>query len=806
MKGFICVHGHFYQPPRENPWLEAIEVQDSAYPFHDWNERITTECYAPNAMARILDAEQRIVRILNNYSRISFDIGPTLLSWLESKAPDVYSTILQADRLSRQLFSGHGSAIAQVYNHMIMPLATRSDKATQAYWAVRDFEYRFGRVPEGMWLPETAVDVESLEILADLDIKFTILGPHQALRFRRIGETGWSTVREGRIDTSKAYSAPLPSGRSIALFFFNADISRAVAFERLLDNGENLARRLISALPEHGASHLTSIATDGESYGHHHRYGEMALAYALRYIEGASNVQLTNYGEFLERFPPTHEVEIHERTAWSCAHGVERWRSDCGCSINTHPGWTQGWRAPLRAALDWLKGEVSSRYDQAAPRYLKATFDAQKEYIQVILDRSPASLEAFFERNAIRKLAPEDKVTVLKLLELQRHSMLMFTSCGWFFDDISGIETIQILRYAARAIQLARELFEVDLEDRFLEQLEQARSNVKEQVNGRQIYESQVKPGIADLDHVAAHYALSSLFERYSERSRLYCYSAYLSQSYKKRAGKARLICGKVEVTSDITLEAAAFTFAAIHFGDHNLTGGIREFRSEEAWQTMTGEVAAAFHTADLLNVVRLLDRHFPNGVYSLKQLFRDEQRRIVQRMLAPTLAELEESYEEIYEPNVPLMRFLEDMKSPLPKAFELAGQFILNTRLERAFQKEQIDASEIRNLLDQAKTRRISLDEPKLGFRVRQLLKRQGERLRRKAGDTATVSAVTDMVQLADAMPFPVVKWELENAFYEVLQTRLPSYRKRAERGDETAIAWLAGISVLADRLRFRI
>jgi len=806
MKGFICVHGHFYQPPRENPWLEAIEVQDSAYPFHDWNERVTTECYAPNALARILDAELRIVRILNNYSRMSFDIGPTLLSWLESKAPEVYSAILDADRLSREQFSGHGSAIAQVYNHMIMPLANRADKATQAYWAVRDFEYRFGRAPEGMWLPETAVDVETLEILADLGIKFTILGPHQARRSRRKGETGWTAVRDGRIDTSMAYSASLPSGRAIALFFFNADISRAVAFERLLDNGENLGRRLVSALPDHGPAHLTNIATDGESYGHHHRYGEMALAFALRYIEGTSNVRLTNYGEFLERFPPTHEVEIHEKTAWSCAHGVERWRSDCGCSISHHPGWNQAWRAPLRAALDWLKGEVSQQYEQVAPEYLKDTFEAQKEYIQVILDRSPASLDAFFARNAIRTLAPEDKVMVLKLLELQRHSMLMFTSCGWFFDDISGIETIQILRYAARAIQLAGELFGVELEDRFLERLEQARSNVKEQVNGRQIYESQVKPGIADLDHVAAHYALSSLYERYPERSRLYCYSAHLSESYKKRAGKARLVAGRVEVTSNITLEAAAFTFAAIHFGDHNLTGGVRPFRSSEAWRGMTEEIGAAFDSADLLRVVRLLDRHFPNRIFSLKQLFRDEQRRIVQRILAPTLTELEESYDEIYEPNVPLMRFLEDMKSPLPRAFELAGQFILNTRLERAFQKENIDPNEIMSLLDQAKTRRISLDEAQLGFRFRQLLKRQGERLRRRAGDPTVVCAVTGMVKLADAMPFPVVKWELENAFHEVLQTRLPGYRKRADRGDETAVAWMASISELADRLRFRI
>ncbi len=562
----------------------------------------------------------------------------------------------------------------------------------------------------------------------------------------------------------------------------------------------------MAAFPDRGTPHLTNIATDGESYGHHHRYGEMALAYALRCIELAPQVQLTNYGEFLERFPPVHEVEIHEGTSWSCAHGIERWRSDCGCSISRRPGWNQGWRAPLRAALDWLKQETSDRYEQAAAEYLKGSFEAQKEYIQVILDRSPASLDAFLERNAIRKLAPEDKVSVLKLLELQRHSMLMFTSCGWFFDDISGIETVQILRYAARAIQLARELFNVDLEDRFLEQLEQALSNVPEHVNGRQVYESQVKPGIADLEHVAAHYAVSSLYESYPDRIDLYSYSAYLGHSYKKRAGKARLIAGRVEITSNITLESAAFTFAAIHFGDHNLTGGVREFRSEEAWQTMTSEIGAAFDSADLLRVVRLLDRHFPNGIFYLKQLFRDEQRKIVQRMLTPTLKELEDSYDEIYEPNLPLMRFLEDMKTPLPKAFDLAAQFILNTKLERALEKEQIEPNEITSLLDEAKARRIVLDAAQLGFRLRQVLKRYADRLRRRAGEITLLETVTEIVKVAEAMPFPVVKWELENAFHDVVQTRLPSYRKRADRGDETAAAWLGRVTELADRLRFRI
>ncbi|HXK59037.1 MAG TPA: DUF3536 domain-containing protein [Acidobacteriota bacterium] len=807
MKRFICIHGHFYQPPRENPWLEAIEIQDSAHPFHDWNERITAECYAPNALSRILDDQGRIVKIVNNYARISFDVGPTLLSWMEIKAREVYDAILEADRISRKTFSGHGSAMAQIYNHMIMPLATREQKETQAYWAVRDFEHRFGRFPEGMWLPETAVDVETLEVLAALDLKFTILAPHQAKRRRRIGDKDWISIAERGLDTRKAYLAKLPSGRSIALFFYDSHISRGVAFERLLDSGDNFARRLMEAFSDHSSgAQLVHIATDGETYGHHHRYGEMALSYAIRQIESSSHTRITNYGEYLERFPPTCEVEISENTAWSCAHGIERWRSNCGCCVTHVPGWNQEWRVALRSSLDWLEQELSCRFLQSARDYLKDPWKAQNDYIEVILDRSPQSVELFLDRHALRPLDHDAKVKVLRLLEMQRHTMLMFTSCGWFFDDISGIEAVQNLCYAARAAQLAEQVFGNCFEDGLAERLQHARSNIREQLNGQQIYETRVRPAVTDLKKVAAHYAISSLFENYNDTTRLYSYTIYSGNPRKVHAGRTRLAIGRLDITSNTTFETGSFTFCAFYFGGHNLTGGVREFRSLEEHEILLTEIEEAFNSGDIVRIVRLADSHFPGNLYSLKQLFRDEQRKIAALMLEPTLKDVADAYRDIYEPNVPLMRFLEDLRIPLPKAFDLAAQFVLNQGLEKAFEKEPLDLNEIASLLQQAKVRRITLDSEKLGFQLRNVVKQRSKHLRRKPADMDVIEGLASLLELAGMLPFPVVLWDLENVLYEVIQVRYPVMKKRAEGGDEIAQTWIKAIQNLAEKIRVRV
>ncbi|MCU1348292.1 MAG: glycoside hydrolase family 57, partial [Acidobacteria bacterium] len=511
----ISIHGHFYQPPRENPWLEAVETQDSAHPWHDWNERITAECYGPNAAARILDERDSIRRIVNNYSSISFNFGATLLSWLAGKSPATYAAILEADRLSQERFSGHGSAIAQAYNHMIMPLANARDQRTQVRWGVRDFEWRFGRKPEGMWLPETAVDTASLEALAAEGIAFTILEPQQALRVRGIGETEWTSA-VGGIDPTRLYRCNLPSGRSIDIFFYDGPISRAVAFEQLLARGENLAHRLAGAFSgSRSHAQLVNIATDGETYGHHHNNGDMALAYALHYIEESRIARLTNYGEYREQHPAECEVEIVEETAWSCAHGLERWRSDCGCNTGAGAGWNQRWREPLRHALDWLRDEAAAIFEHQGSNVLRDPWKARDEYIDVVLDRSDANVDAFLARHARDGFANQ----ALELLEMQRNAMLMYTSCGWFFNDVSGIETVQVLQYAARVVQLAEKVSGQSIEPGLLQRLEPANSNLPQHGTARQIYEREVLPMRLDLARIAAHYAVASLFDTFDDEA-----------------------------------------------------------------------------------------------------------------------------------------------------------------------------------------------------------------------------------------------------------------------------------------------
>jgi alpha-amylase/alpha-mannosidase (GH57 family) len=510
MNRFICIHGHFYQPPRENPWTGEIARQEDAYPYHDWNDKIAAECYTPNTRARILGPGGKVITVVNNYSQMSFDFGPTLLSWLERYKPETYRTIIETDRAGQQRYSGHGPAMAQCYNHMIMPLANSRDKRTQVVWGVRDFEHRFGRKSEGMWLPETAVDLETLDIMAEQGITFTILAPRQAKRIRSIGGKTWTDVCGERIDSRVPYLCRLPSGRTITLLFYDGPLARDIAFGRLLDDGVMFAQRLVGLgdgdmtrtaavrdrVPGHVSS-LAHIATDGETYGHHHRFGEMGLAYCIYHIQKNRLATVTIYGEYLERHPPTREVEVIENSSWSCAHGVERWRDNCGDNTGAHPDWTQAWRRPLREALDWLRDRLIPFYEEQMRGYVKDPWQVRDDYIAVVLDRSEPSVERFGEQRLAAggpRLAPEDEVRILRRLEMQHHAMLMYTSCGWFFDDVSGIETIQILQYAARAMQLAREVGGPDLEAEFIARLEPAPGNKPEYNNGARAYEKLVKP------------------------------------------------------------------------------------------------------------------------------------------------------------------------------------------------------------------------------------------------------------------------------------------------------------------------
>ena len=790
---YVCVHGHFYQPPRENPWLETVEVQDSAAPFHDWNERITSECYAPNGAARIQDKQDRIVRILNNYARMSFNFGPTLLSWLREFAPRAYGMILDADRASAQRYSGHGSALAQVYNHIIMPLATDRDARTQIRWGIADFEHRFGRKPEGMWLAETAVSRRVLDLMAQEGIRFTVLAPHQCARVRKLAQASvqgdpapWSETPNASVDSTHPYLVPLDEGRSIAVFFYDGPTSRAIAFEGLLNSGETFGRRLIAGLPADPAEpQLAHVATDGESYGHHHRHGEMALSYALHWIEDHRLAILTNYGEFLELFPPAWEAEVVEDSSWSCSHGVERWRSDCGCN-GGKPGWNQKWRGPLRKALDLLRDETAPLAEKLGASLVKDVWAARDAYIDVVLDRSAAALEKFLGEHATHELSEHERVLLLELMELERHTQLMYTSCGWFFDDISGIETVQIIAYAGRVIQLAAKLFGEEgaaLEQRFLHELEQAESNVTEQGRGDSIYGRYVTSNRVDLEQVGAHYAISSMFRSYPDTGELFCFNVERHSYELLTSGHGRIALGRASLRSRVTEECEEICFAVLHLGDQNLSAAVKRCDPEDgaAWADFVEAARASVRRANLPELVREIDRYFGGTLYSLTSLFADEQRRIIQNILDQTVSEVESSLVRIYEEHATLLDFLGESSVAAPPALALTAGFAINASLRNALEAETYDTAEVARLLRRAAIDNITLDTGLLSFTADRRMLRAMVRLEAVAdsGNTAVLHATVGIAESLRSLPMEVNLWRAQNIWNELLQrgkTRRPS------------------------------
>ena len=774
MERFLCIHGHFYQPPRENPWLESIEIQDSANPYHDWNERITAECYAPNTASRKLDSESRIMGIVSNYARISFNFGATLLSWMEKFSPETYRAIQAADRQSMVWRSGHGSALAQVYNHIIMPLASLRDKRTQVRWGIRDFEHRFQRFPEGMWLSETAVNTETLEVLAEAGIRFTILAPHQAERVRRIGVGRWKNVTGSRIDPSQAYHCQLPSGRSISIFFYDGPISRAVAFEKLLSSGEQFAVRLMSGFSDDSnRPQLVHIATDGETYGHHHPFGEMALGHALDHIEVNRLARLTNYGEYLDLQPATHEVQIIENTSWSCMHGIERWRKDCGCNSGGNSSWNQQWRQPLRDALDWLNGQLTACFEKGVAGYLKDPWDVRNEYIDVMLDRTEENVADFLLRHSLRPLDEEATVAVLSLLEMQRHAMLMYTSCGWFFDDLSGLEPVQIIQYAARALQLA-EIYSIQgIEGPFLERMALAKSNIPEHGNGAVIYEKFVKPTMIDMIRVGAHYAVSSIFEEYGLETGIYCYRTSREDFLILHSGQMRLAVGRIFIRSIITRKADRISFCNLYFGGHALNCSIRSFLDEEAYLTMKQQVVSSFNEGDFAAIVRLMDINFGRQSYSIKDLFRDEQRHVLHLIIAGTLREYEDKLISLFENSRSLMGFLRETGLPVPHHFMTTAEAALNLKLQKMLTSKIVDIDRLKEDINELGSWNITVEKVALEFTIRRRLESTMAALLQEPEGGRHLTELLLLIEALALLPFEVNLWQTQNMYWTMLQSR---------------------------------
>jgi len=805
MNKYICIHGHFYQPPRENPWLEAIELQDSAYPYRDWNQRITAECYAPNVASRILDENGEITDIINNYAKMNFNFGPTLLSWLEREEPDIYLAILKADKSSQQVFDGHGSAIAQAYNHMILPLANERDKQTQVIWGIRDFEFRFKRRPAGMWLPETAVDIATLEVLAEHGISYTILAPYQAQAVRRIGDADWTDLDGRPIASTQPHLCRLPSGRDITVFFYDGSLSHGIAFEGLLNNGVELANRLSGASSSGPGPSLVHVATDGETYGHHHRFGNMALSYGMHHIESHHLGRMVVLSYYLQQYPPTHEVRIKERSSWSCAHGVERWRSDCGCCIGGH-AWNQKWRKALRESMDWLRDQLADVYERGMAKFFNDPWLIRNAYIQVVLDRSVENTEDFFAQSSPnQELTHDDKVRILKFLEMQRQAMFMYTSCGWFFDEVSGIETIQIMQYAARAVQLARELAGKDFEPGFLTRLEEAKSNLPEYQNARDVYNRFARPEVIDLLSVGAHFAISLLFRTCPESDEVYCYHVEIMDRQIHEIGKHRLLIGSAVIRSQITWEEARIDFAVLHLGEYNIHGGVRFYQDDRSYTAMHDDLVEIFLMNHLADILQAMGRFFGDETYTLWDLFKNEQARVLEEIFETTLTAIESNFRGIYHHYYPLMRIRPDFRIPLPKALAMSVEFILNRDFAVELEKETMDFPKMERLLKEMRRWSFTRDKEAIDLAATNKLDTLMRRLTRSPRDEGLLHVICELLNVCRILPLNLDLWRAQNIYFSMTQRLYPRMKDQADGGDPDARIWVIEFERLSGFLKIQ-
>jgi alpha-amylase/alpha-mannosidase (GH57 family) len=698
---YITVHGHFYQPPRENPYLNAIERQDSAAPFHNWNQRINHECYRPNAFARVMAGDGKLLKIVNNFEYLSFNIGATLLSWMEQHDPVVYQRILDADKRSADRLDGHGNAIAQVYNHIILPLANWRDKLTQIRWGKADFKSRFGREPEGMWLAETAVDRETVEALIQEGIKFIVLAPSQAQRCRPIAnasskvevrEEAWIEVSGSQIDPNRPYRCFLDpehhAENFIDIFFYDGPISRDMGFGDLLDSSYNFAARLGQAVRgDHRASQLISVATDGETFGHHKHFTEMSLAYAFESEFPNRGWVVTNYAHYLSLYPPTWEVILKPVTAWSCAHGVDRWQDDCGCGTDVGHG---TWRKPLRQSLNWLRDRLGDIYANIGRKYFSDPWAARDAYIHVLRDslrhglvNSEERLEEFFRDFGVgAQRSQSERVDALRLLEMQRHALLMFTSCGWFFEELSRPEGVQILRYAARAIELAADVTGVLLEAEFIDRLAKCPSNIALFGNGAEVYRQHVLTSKISLQQVAAQYAISSLFTSYLRSQQLYCYTIEQHDYQLQRMGSITIAIGQIQLTSGITQESVDYVFAVLHLGGDDFHCSIIPFTGRREYEKVKSQLFKVLQQASAAALILAIADIFGSECFSLHDLFAEERHRILHLLAGETLMRLDQLYAQVYRDNYGILASFRRDGLNVPPELQVAADITLNNRL----------------------------------------------------------------------------------------------------------------------------
>ncbi|HUP69223.1 MAG TPA: DUF3536 domain-containing protein [Acidimicrobiales bacterium] len=719
----LAVHGHFYQPPRENPWTEEVAREASAAPFHDWNARIAAEAYRPNAAARILDDAGRVVAIVNNYERLSFDAGPTLMAWLERHEPDIYAAIVAADAVG-------GGAIAQAHGHIILPLASPRDVRTQVRWGLADFVYRFRRPAVGMWLPETAVNDDVLAVLAEEGVAFTILASHQA------------AAEMQPIDTSKAYrwAHPDGSGRSVALVFYDGGLSHALAFEL-----GNMSSHAFVERVAHAHAGLVTVAADGETFGHHQRWGERFLAHSLTVEAPRQGVNVVNVAQYLAAHPAKAPAAVRE-SSWSCAHGVARWREDCGCSTGSQPGWDQRWRAPLREALDRLRDHAAAVFERRGAAVMVDPWAARDRYIDALL--GARGREEFAHAHFTG-----DPVVAFSLLEAQRHAMAMYTSCGWFFNDLAGLETVQVLRYAARVMDLLRELDEDPGEVAFLEVLDKAESNVAEEGTGRDVWSRHVVPARVDAHRAVAHLALVDLLEGRPPAEDAGAFQVQAVEHARADRGAVALSSGHVVLTHRRTGRRTEHLWAAIHLGGLEVVGSTRPVALApkdspiDPPERPVSDAAVARQgvgSEDGADVLDILRRAFDDGApvttllrmvgglgpreFDLRSALPDAAEQLVERAAATLSDRFAAAYERLVDDHWHTLKAFASAGHPIPPELRAPAELVLARRLEAEIlaQHGSLESgayTAARRIAQEARASGFAVDTPRVRAALSRLL-----------------------------------------------------------------------------------
>lgn len=747
----VVIHAHFYQPAREDPWLGAVPPEPSASPWRDWNQRITAECYAPNASARLLGDDGRIRRIVNNYRSLSFNVGPTLHAWLAVHRPEIEARIRESDR---------GNAISQAYHHIILPLAPDRDVRTQVLWGAADFRFRFGRDAEGMWLPEMAVDLRSLDEMSRAGIRFVLLSPHQCAAVRPPGGTWRDTPKGARLDATRPYRVDLPSGRTIAVFFHQDFLSREMAFGTLLDNGDRFAESLLKNLPDDGEDRILTVATDGETFGHHHRFGEMALARAFDVLSRIPGVQVMGPGDFLKSSPPTWEARIHENTSWSCPHGVERWRFDCGCRTGSEPGWNQRWREPLRKALDRLRDALDERYERECRRLALDPWELRNASVALSLDAEQAQ---HWVRENLGNLGDTDRTALLCLLESQRLRMAMYTSCAWFFNDIAGLETRLVLGFALRALELGGGGLDSAVGKRFLEDLSAARGNRQDYPDGKVVLEKTVLPKSRRLEDIAASSAILGW------KGSFFAYEVSRTEQVLK-GGELSLRLGEMAVTDRRTGRSWRGFHAVLSAGGLDDTCRLSVNGSNDR-ETLRQK----FFRGSLEQLTGFLEQAFPLGPWGMDSLPPEQRDGLARARSRKAELDCLRKAMEILDDHRRLIVQLHAIGAPLPPFLASAASFSVQETLDEAVRNapgalELLQAdSLLETILEDAHSMGL---KPELSLLAPRLVQELAQLFREAAEQRSAVplEKVLKALERADSLSIDLPLPPLQESFWEVL------------------------------------